>query len=131
MNIFKNFFQFHKKTEPEKTEETKNFMDIVVSLNKDYNIDVLVNIEDDNYSPLSETEYAIIISEFLNSSFGKYINTSIKSVLNEEIKYDQNKNLIEKINIMMSYKENQAEESNYIKPSSVFKDNFSQSLKNA
>jgi hypothetical protein len=107
-----------KKEESEKEQKSNNYIDILISLNKEYNIDLLIYLNDNPINTnMSELEYGVICSEFINNCFTSSIKQKILSIINEDIKNQDNENLIYIINMASK---NKNLDDTFIKPSQVF-----------
>lgn len=131
MNFFQKIFSFfHKKTKPveptnniDKTKlySNNNLIDIVVSLRHDFTIDLLVYMDDQPRAPLSENEYAYASIEFIDSCFSKNMKNKIIEIINEQVKDNNNSQLINKLNALSSFTTQHNIGEKFIKPSQVFK----------
>jgi hypothetical protein len=121
MKFLNNFFKSSKeKQEP----NIETYVDIVISLNKNYEIDFSVLIDDRLDSiPISPEEYAALCGTFMNVSLSNKMKIDTVDILNNQIKNDQNKKLVDNIVALITLNNDKNIASNnnaYIKPSEVF-----------
>lgn len=107
----------------EPTKESNTYIDIVISLTKNYEIDLTLWIDDklDN-KPMSSIDYALLCSEFLNNINSKHTKAQIIDILSKQVKTSFNDKLISSIISLMNYADNiyLTKENSFIKPSTVF-----------
>lgn len=125
-NILSKFFKLNTDRETNKTEEklelknNQHNLEILITLTKDYEIDLLVYLKDKPQQPLTEMEYAMVCCEFLNNCFSNSIKNEIISIINRDIKTESNSRLINAISILSSTQNLLSDDDLYIKPSQVF-----------
>ena len=91
-NKFKNLFC---KDRSLKISDTETFVDIIVSLNKNYEISINVLLDDNTKNKsLSETEYALVCAEFLNIIMSGNIKIQILDIIINQIRTKNNTNFI-------------------------------------
>jgi hypothetical protein len=125
MNIFSHFFK--KESKPQQSESSNTYLDILISLNKDMQIDLSVFIDCDykKYN-ISLIDYIYMCSKIINFDSNK-IKNQIIEILNDQIKNSDNEELISKL-VFVLKTQIQSQESIlpknnndfFIKPSQVF-----------
>jgi len=112
------FDWFNKKKENETKSET--YVDIIISLNKNCEIDFSIFI-DDNITKLgiNENDYSILCGSFLNSILSNKMKKDSIEILNNQIKNNDNKKLITNIVSLITIVQENSK-NNFIKPSEVF-----------
>jgi hypothetical protein len=100
--------------------ESENYFEVFLALDKNFNINVLIYLNDTKIETMTENDTALIYYEFLNSSFTKNIQNTISQILEKDIKDNSNKNLINEINTLIEYKQYLTDDLTYIKPTQVF-----------
>lgn len=123
---------FKKKTiikEEQKTvQDNQNlpnntYIDIVISLTKNYEIDLTVWIDDKlENKPMSQIDYALLCSEFLNNINSDKTKSQIIEILSNQIKTTTNARFINSIITLMLYadKNKESGDNSFIRPSNVF-----------
>jgi hypothetical protein len=109
-----------KNIENNSPSKNQNYFDIFISLDKNFNINVLISIDDTQIETMTENNTALVYYEFLNSCFTANIQNTVLQILKNDIKDESNKNLINKINTLIEYNQYTTDDSLYIKPSQVF-----------
>lgn len=118
----KNFFTPKSKT------TTESYLDVIVSLNKNLEIDLSVFLNDDtSNAPMDLIDYSISCAKFIDAISSDRIKSQIVSILDSQIKTKKNTKLIDSIIIILDHLEKEkyeAPEDNkkqlFIKPSQVF-----------
>lgn len=125
MNLFQKWWGKNKKEEstPNIGNKTETYLDIVISLNKNNQIDFTLFIDDKiEKIPMNIVDYSIICGEFIHSVLSTRMKKDALDVLDKQIKTNHNEllinNIISVVNIMdkPQTKINQP----FIKPSEVF-----------
>lgn len=112
-------FKKKDKQTPTQTED-ENYFETSISLDKNFNINVIIYLNDNKIETMTENDTALIYYEFLNSCFTTNIKSTISQILQKDVRDDNNKNLIDKINTLIGYARYITDDSTYIKPSEVF-----------
>jgi hypothetical protein len=122
--------QYIKKyfTKPEKKPKVDletgisndTFADIKISLNKNFTIGVKVDLQDHDYDPLTTIEYALSFSDFINKTLSHNTIDTVLSILDQQIKTQNNSSLINKIKACCFYSKEYYHEDVFIRPSEVF-----------
>lgn len=114
---------FSKKQPEEKTSIDNTYVDIIISLNKNFEVDLSLFIDCDyKKDKIDLVEYILICSKFLNFDQDK-LKKQIVDILNNQIKNQDNQLFI---NGLISVLNNEYNAKNsdldnfYIKPSQVF-----------
>lgn len=107
--------------ETNNTEDT--FVDIRISLNKNFTIAVKVDLQDHSYNPLTTIEYAMSVSDFINRTLSVSTTDVVLSILDQQIKTKHNTSLINKIKALCFYSKDSYYDDVFIKPSEVFMQN--------
>lgn len=120
----KLFNWFDKQANTGKSNETKSetYMDMIISLNKNYEIDFSIFL-DDNITKLdvNENDYAIFCGAFLNAVLSNKMKKDSIEILTNQIKNNDNKKLITDIvSLITINQENNNKHNTFIKPSEVF-----------
>lgn len=104
------------------TNSEENYFDIVISLKKDFSIDLIVYINDQPDPPLSIFEYALMCSEFMDNSFSTNTQSDIINIINQHIKNTNNKIFIDSLNIIHTKKNynKKISDNTFIKPTEAF-----------
>lgn len=124
-NFFKNLFPTKKKID-NPLSKNDTYIDIIVSLNKDFSINVNLYLDDTTKNKnLSELEYSLVCAEFLNIIMSGKIEKQITDIIVNQIKNSNNEKLIDNILnflIIMDKKTslNTNDETPIIKPSQAF-----------
>lgn len=119
----KNLFIKKQKNNPIRQDDT--FIDIIVSLNQNYEISINVLL-DDNYKDrsLSEMESALVYAEFLNIIMSGNVKTQILDIIINQIRNENNQSFIDNILGFLLLIDKKTEKINndsaIIKPSQVF-----------
>lgn len=130
-NFLDKLRQIFYKNNTQKTEDPliqpDSIMDVIVSLTKNYDIDVKLLFDDKTTNkPLSEIEYALVCAEFLNIIMSGKLQNQLLDIIINQIRNDNNSHLIDKILgflvlIEKQNKDNEDKDSTpMIKPSQVF-----------
>lgn len=113
---------FQPKTIEQPTQHKKNntFVDVILSLNDNYEIDISLLFDDNiKNKKISEIEYAVVCSEFLNIITSGKIKSRIIDIIIYQIRSQDNKNLIDSVLGLLTIMEN-SELAPIIKPTQVF-----------
>jgi hypothetical protein len=119
----------NEEEKPVPFSKSDTFVDLVVSLNKSYEIDIQLFMDDNTKNKnLTEVEYALALSEFLHIIMYGKLKAQLLELIIKQIQNKNNKNFIDKIlGFLILMDKNQTENSkqqfNYgpmIKPSQVF-----------
>lgn len=118
----KKFFYPEQKT----TEES--YLDVVISLNKNLEIDLSVFLKDDTSNiPMDFVDYSISCAKFIDAINSDRVRNQIISVLDAQIKTKKNTKLIDSIIIILDHLDKEKSEISvenkqqlFIKPSQVF-----------
>lgn len=115
-----NFFYSQKNKERDSSNE--NMFSVLVSLKNNFEIDLIVYIQDEQHETLSDIEQAIVYSEFLTSAFTDKMKKQIMDVINTQIKNESNSSLIENIETVekISKSTKNINDNTFIQPSQVF-----------
>lgn len=126
-------FDIFKKKEPISEEQktvqdnqglpNNTYIDIVISLTKNYEIDLTVWIDDKlENKPMSQVDYALLCSEFLNNINSDKTKSQIIDILSNQIKNSNNSRFINSIITLMLYADKNKEggDNSFIRPSNVF-----------
>lgn len=115
-----NFFYSQQNKESDSSNE--NMFSVLVSLKNNFEIDLIVYIQDEQHETLSDIEQAIVYSEFLNSAFTDKMKKQIMDVINTQIKNESNSSLIENIETVEKISKNtkNINDNTFIQPSQVF-----------
>lgn len=119
----KNLFIKKQKNNPIRQDDT--FIDIIVSLNQNYEISINVLL-DDNYKDrsLPEMESALVYAEFLNIIMSGNVKTQILDIIINQIRNENNQSFIDNILGFLLLIDKKTEKINndsaIIKPSQVF-----------
>jgi hypothetical protein len=106
------------------TIKSNNYIDILLSLTEEFNIDLIIYINDKPTKiHLSELEYGMVCAEFINSCFTETIKQKLLSIINKDIKNKDNENLIRIVNMACSVSTKPIEDDTFIKPTQVFATN--------
>lgn len=125
MNIFNRFFKKESKPQPSQSSDT--YLDILISLNKDMQIDLSVFVDCDYQKHnISLIDYIYMCSKIIN--FDSYkIKNQIIEILNEQIRNSDNEDFISKLVMVLKtqiqtqeYSSNKRDNDSFIKPSQVF-----------
>jgi hypothetical protein len=103
-------------------EET--FADIRISLNKNFTIGIKVDLQDHSYDPLTTIEYALSFSDFIHRTLSPDAMDMVLSILDQQIKTQNNSSLINKIKTYCFYGKESFREDVFIRPSEVFLQNI-------
>lgn len=122
MNFLSKFLNKTKKKETSSVDNT--YVDILISLNKNFEIDLSVFIDCDyKKTQLSLVDYTLLCSKFLNFDSDK-IKTQIIDILQYQIKTTQNELFIKGLISLLKNNNGFSKDNNiddlYIKPSQVF-----------
>jgi hypothetical protein len=131
LNYLKALFYPSHKTEDKKEEikEQKNernkdsYIDLLVSLNQNYQIDISLFIDDNpNNKNITEFEYSVVCADFLNVIFSNEFKPQITDILINQIRNTNNKDFIDKILVLSRIADNYYNDNDdvVIKPSQVF-----------
>lgn len=137
INFFQKIFFPKNKSQQITSQEEKSipsskndtFVDLIVSLNNNYEIDIKLFIDDNiKNKNLTEVEYALAISEFLHIIMYGKLKTQLLELIIKQIQNKNNKNFIDKIlGFLILMDKNQVENSKQqfnhgpmIKPSQAF-----------
>lgn len=113
-----------KNNSASSTEDT--FVDVVVSLNKNYEISINLLLDDNiKNKSLSELEYSLVCAEFLNIIMSGNVKSQVLDIIINQIRNENNQNFIDNILgflLLMDKKktEKNSNDSAIIKPSQVF-----------
>jgi hypothetical protein len=108
----------NKPTE-DKEFKSNNYIDVLLSLTDEFSVDVIIYLNDKPTKiPLTDLEYGVVCSEFINNCFTQSIKQKLVGIINDQIKTDQNETLISVIN--MACKTKHIDDDSFIKPSQVF-----------
>jgi hypothetical protein len=112
------------KPEPVKSPEVDNtYIDIIISLNKNLEIDLSVFLADDlSKINMDRASYILACAEFLNMVSSDHLKPQIISILDTQIRSKTNDQLIETILLLLEKtdKKNISINQMFIKPSQVF-----------
>lgn len=122
LTYLKNLFNPKQKT----TEES--YLDVVISLNKNLEIDLSVFLQDDTSNiQMDFTDYSISCAKFIDAINSDRIKNQIVSILDTQIKTKKNTKLIDSIVIILDHLDKEKNEipiedrqQLFIKPSQVF-----------
>ena len=116
----KSMIFFESKPNKDSSSIDENYFDIFISLDKNFNINVLISMYDSKIETMTENNTALVYHEFLSGCFTKDIQNTVVQILKRDIEDDGNRNLINKITTLIEHKQRINEEFSYIKPSQVF-----------
>lgn len=123
MNWFKKLFSRKpKKTEPTKKEES-TYIDVLISLNKNLEIDLSIFLaNDDSKTDMDRINYILACAEFLNTISSDQLKPDIISILDTQIRYQTSDQLIDSILLFLekTNKKSGSPNKTFIKPSQVF-----------
>lgn len=131
MSIF-NIFRKKPETKTINNQQSDTFVDILISLNKEFEIDLSLFIDCDyNKFGIDESDYALLCSKLINFDHIKIKNQLI-DILISQIKNDKNKHLIDLLVRLVEdhvaesklQKLNNSYDHLFIKPSQVFAKNI-------
>jgi hypothetical protein len=120
------FFNLFKKSSPQnKIQQVENtYVDIIISLNKDLEIDLSVFLDDNMKNiNLDKINYALACAEFLNISMSDKLRSQIITIIDTQIKSNHNKELVDHILLLLEKMDSRYSIKNnkiFIKPSQVF-----------
>ena len=122
LNKISSFFYTDKSSKDQcKTFSKKSYMDVIFSLNEDFDIDVNVYLNDNDYNNLSTEYYGLLCAEFLNIIKSGKLNSTIIDILDKQISNNDNKILVQQIFYFLDTMNNKKHlTTSYIKPSQVF-----------
>lgn len=101
--------------------KSKNYIDVLLSLTEDFNIDLIIYIDDEPTKiRYSDLEYGMVCAEFISSCFTPSIKQKLLTLINEDIKNKDNENLISIINMACSVSTKHTEDETFIRPTQVF-----------
>lgn len=119
-----NFFNQFWKTKTPKQAKDDTYIDIIISLNKNKQIDFSLFLDDKiNYNDMSLIEYSALCGEFLHTIFSSKAKKDTIDILDNQIKNDNNSKLINNIISIIRYMDNpqtNIASNQFIKPSEVF-----------
>lgn len=128
INLFKLFNKpeqpiTEKKSEPDLNSDT--FIDAIVCLNKNYEIDIKLFFDDKmTNKSLSENEYALVCAEFLNIIMSGKLKNQLLDIIIKQIRNENNQDLIDRVLkfliVMEEFSEEDKDNLPLIKPSQVF-----------
>jgi len=101
-------------------------MDVIISLNTDLQIDISVFINDDPKMYNIDTfDYSVLCGKFLASCFTPYIQEQLFNIIDQNVKDENNYELIDNIEKITTLYTNQSstvnkQDKDFIKPSIVF-----------
>lgn len=118
-------FNFFKKKPSSTKDDT--YLDVIVSLNKNKQIDFSIFINDNSKEiDMNNLDYALLCGEFLSAILSKQMKNDAISILNDQIKNKNNQDLIDnivsiiKIIDVPQQKTPPPSQAQFIKPSEVF-----------
>lgn len=125
MNFLNKFWKSEKPISlTENTQKIKEtYIDIIISLTKDKQIDFSVFIDDKIDQNKNILDYSILCSEFLNLVLTNSLKKDTIDILNEQVKNNSNYELINNIISLLRVAPKKIETSSnktFIKPSEVF-----------
>jgi hypothetical protein len=108
--------------QPKPKDET--YIDIIISLNKNYQIDFSLFLDDKVDSlPMSMVDYSVLCSEFLDSVVSSKMKNDAVDILNSQIKTESNETLINNIVSLLKILDKSSynkKGKQFIRPSEVF-----------
>lgn len=123
MKFFKNlFYKQEKEPEPKITASSNDtFIDVIISLNKQLEVDIALYIDCDyKKANIDLIDYILVCSKFLSFDENK-LKTQMIRILDNQIKNNENKLLINGLVASLEKKTSSDTMDNfYIKPSQVF-----------
>jgi hypothetical protein len=124
MNLL-NFFKRKKSDTNKKHNQIENtYLDIVISLNKNLEIDLSIFLEDKYQNTnLDKFTYAMACVEFINTVVSDKLKPEVTNIIDTQIRSPINEQLISAILLLLKKTENKYLDTNnkiYIKPSQVF-----------
>lgn len=107
------------------TTKKSTYVDIIISLNTDKQIDFSLFVDDQIHSlPIDPIEYIGMCSDFLSVVLSDYTKKDAISILDQQIKNNNNKFFIESVIQLLKSKQKEdkttSKHTSFIKPSEVF-----------
>lgn len=125
MNLFNYFWKKKDKLINPNKPEDETYIDIIISLNKNRQVDFSLFLDDKIQSiDIDPKEYSVLCGEFLDTVLSKKTKKDTVDILNEQIRNENNSQLINNIisimKIMDIRESNNIGDSQFIRPSEVF-----------
>jgi hypothetical protein len=120
IRYIQNLFRPKKTDQSIQDKKNETFVDVIFSLNNNYEIDISLLFDDNvKNKKISEIEYAVVCSEFLNIITSGKIKNQVIDIITNQIRTQDNKNLVDSILGLLTIMEN-SESAPLIKPTQVF-----------